>query len=469
MNFKYYLNTYKKQNGTFSIRLKLETSKNDVQYIDSKVSVLKTQWDPKKQLIKKHQFEEQLNAELTSLLNNVQSVYYKNREVSAKRLLQIYKNSKQYDSSSFLDFYDQIIQEMDLKKKHRSAKTNQVYLTKLKKFASFISFSDLSPTWAKDYENYLLKEGNSVNTVASNFKAIYATLNKAVKLGIIDKNPIKGYEIVTENTEKDSLTYEQIQKLIKFNIHKRFKGMVTAKDMFLFSFYTAGMRFTDMCKLEWKNVSENEIIYTMNKSKNRSGSRRTIPLIGGAKGILEKYKGKNDKYVFPPLYGYEESTVKEQEYRIYIRNNALNRSLKQIDKHMEFGKELNLHMAKHSFADYAVKNKIDILMISKLLGHTKLATTQHYLKDFYQEMEYQTMNDLFNDGKNTPNNTKEELIMGNTNFIDIEDDYPKKQGEYQVKVHTESGYRESIAKWTPEGFILIDDTLQQSEYIKSWK
>ena len=58
-------------------------------------------------------------------------------------------------------------------------------------------------------------------------------------------------------------------------------------------------------------------------------------------------------------------------------------------------KSISMHMAKHSFADYAVKNDVGLLMISKLLGHTKLSTTQHYLKDFYHKEQSDTMNELF--------------------------------------------------------------------------
>lgn len=395
MNFKFYLNSYKKQNGSQSIRLKMDTSKNDVQYIDTKISVLKNQWDANKQLVKKHPLEENLNANLQSLISELKRIHYKDPGTTAKRLLQIYKNTKKYNTSSFLDFYQSLIDEMNLKGKTRTAKTTQIYLNKIKVFASHVAFSDLSVQWAKEYEMYLLEKGNSTNTIASNFKSIYAALNKAVKAGIIEKNPIRGFEITIENTEKLSLTFNEIQKIINFNIEPRFKGMVTARDMFLFSFYTAGMRFTDLCKLKWVNIVENEILYTMNKSRTRAGSKRTIPLVDDASAIIEKYKGKNSVFVFPPLYGYEDSNNVEIEYRIYIRNNSLNRSLKQIDKHLKLNKGLSMHMAKHSFTDYAVKNKLSILMISKLLGHTKLATTQHYLKDFYQEEEFDAINNLF--------------------------------------------------------------------------
>ena len=47
------------------------------------------------------------------------------------------------------------------------------------------------------------------------------------------------------------------------------------------------------------------------------------------------------------------------------------------------------------FANYAVKNNMNLFHISKLLGHTKLATTEHYLRDFFQKEQTDVMNNLF--------------------------------------------------------------------------
>ena len=192
MNFQFQLRDYKKKNGTQAIRLRFFTSANDIQYIDTGVSVVKNQWDEKKQHVKKHPLEEQLNASINALLNEVKLTYYKNEGVSAKRLSQIYKNSKKYDGSSLLNFYQSIIDETKMKGAIRTAKTQQHYLDKLCKFASYLSFSDISPLWAKEYELWMMKRGNNQNTIASNFKALNSILNKAVKMGLIEKNPLKG-------------------------------------------------------------------------------------------------------------------------------------------------------------------------------------------------------------------------------------------------------------------------------------
>ena len=391
MNFKYYLGSYEKKNGHRALRLKMETSKSDVQYIDSGISVLKTQWDSSKQRVKRHPLEEQLNGNLTSLLSQVQKLHYNNKGLSAKRLHFVYNNRKEYDHSSFISFYRSIVEEMRLKGKVRTATTQDKYIDKLQRFSGNVAFSDLSPQFAKDYERWMLKSGNKVNTIASNFKAIYSALNKAVKLGVISSNPMKGYEIRTENTEKESLTYKEILRLSEFEIPERFKGMIRARDMFLFSFYTAGMRFSDLCRLKWSNMEGDNLIYTMNKSRSRAGAKRTIPLSPKAVSILKGYKGRG--YVFPILDGSEKG-IEEVERKIYIGNNAVNRSLKILAKKVGL-KKVTMHLAKHSFADFAVKNDVSLLMISKLLGHTKLSTTQHYLKDFYHKEQADEISRLF--------------------------------------------------------------------------
>lgn len=122
-------------------------------------------------------------------------------------------------------------------------------------------------------KNSCLTVGNKPNTIANAFKNLRAVLKKAVKLGLIQSNGR-----IWNNNRKQPLTIDEITKIIEFDIPKRFKGMERAKDMFLFSFYTAGMRVTGLCKLQWSNIVDENIIYTMNKSKKRSGSKRNIPL-----------------------------------------------------------------------------------------------------------------------------------------------------------------------------------------------
>ena len=395
MTFNFQIRAYKKKDGTHPIRLKITYSSKDIQYLNTGINVLPKQWDKNKQIVKKHPLEEKLNSELTLLKNKVQNIYYKNVGFSARQLIAVYKNNKKIDSESFLDFYSSLIEEMELKGKTTSANNNKYYLSKLKRFSAHVSFNDINISFIKEFELYMLKIGNKTNTIATTFKSINATLNKALKMGLITNNPMQQYTIVSENIEKKPLTFDEIQLLQDAKIDSRHKGKKKARDIFLFSFYCAGMRFKDVCLLKWSNISATEVTYTMSKSKNRSGSKRTIPLSSKAIEILEKYKGKDEHFVFPPLYGCHKKSEKENEYNIYITNSTLNRSLKILARDIGIDTNLSFHVSKHSFTDYAVRNKVDLLMISKLLGHSTLSTTEHYLRDFYKEEEADTIKSLF--------------------------------------------------------------------------
>lgn len=395
MNFQFQIREYKKQNGTQAIRLRFFTSARDIQYLDTGISVLKTQWDSKKQIVKRHPLEEKLNTSLTALLNEVKSLYYKNEGVSAKRLLQIYKNANKYDENSFFNFFQEVINEMALKESFYSVQVQKAVFNKLKEFSSYLNFSDINPVWAKDYQQWALKKGNKLNTVNANLKVVKAILNKAVRLEIIDKNPLHNYELTYLNSQKDFLTYEEIQKIENAVFPERNKNWNLARDVFLFSFFSAGMRFGDVCKLKWENITQNEIVYIMGKSIRRSGAKRYLPLNSKTLNILEKYKNENSVFVFPMLKGFEKADKRRIISRISSCNLDLNRALKKIAKFVLINKNLSLHISKHSFADYAVKNNVDLLHISKLLGHTKLATTEHYLKDFYDKEQADVMNKLF--------------------------------------------------------------------------
>jgi site-specific recombinase XerD len=82
--------------------------------------------------------------------------------------------------------------------------------------------------------------------------------------------------------------------------------------------------------------------------------------------ILEKFRAQEDaerwQTVFP-----------------MVSNQEMNRSLKLIGEICELKKRLTFHLARHTFATtVTLMNGVPIETISKLLGHTKLATTMIY-------------------------------------------------------------------------------------------
>jgi len=93
-----------------------------------------------------------------------------------------------------------------------------------------------------------------------------------------------------------------------------------------------------------------------------------IPLLQPAKDILIKYKDH-------PVTTVSGSLLPK------ITNEKTNLYLKEIADAVGIKKNLTFHMARHTFATtVTLSNGVPIETVSKLLGHTKLTTTQIYAR-----------------------------------------------------------------------------------------
>jgi len=93
-----------------------------------------------------------------------------------------------------------------------------------------------------------------------------------------------------------------------------------------------------------------------------------IPLLLKALDLIERYK--NDK-----------RSVSNNTLFPRVSNQKMNAYLKEIAALAVIHKNLTFHMARHTFATtITLTNGVPIETISKMLGHTKLSTTQIYAK-----------------------------------------------------------------------------------------
>jgi len=314
--------------------------------------------------------------------------------LSAADLAQVIKarrRNKAVDDITFTEFADKIIEERLSIGKYNTARTIQDSVNAFKRFfGESISFSDITYSNLVKFEVYSKKNGKSINAIASNLRYIRAVYKRAIKEDVI--TPLvdvwSKYSIKTEKTAKRAITPEQIRLIVDYLPQTETEELV--QDMFLFSFYNAGINFKDISYLKPRNIINGRLIY----SRGKTADKFSYQLNENSLKIIEKYKRKGATYLFPIILNPDDLPAEIQR-NVQNRNCQFNKVLKRIGQSVGIG-NLSTYVARHTYATIAMNKHVPVAMISRLLGHEDIKTTQIYL-DTLNCPELDTYNALITD------------------------------------------------------------------------
>lgn len=254
--------------------------------------------------------------------------------------------------------------------------TTQKYITsflKEKLKTSDIYLHSLNYKFLVDFEYYLRTHvptdhqkpmGN--NTVMKHIERLRKMINLSIRYEWLEKDPFAAFKQKFHRVERGYLTEEELKTIEEryFSIPR----VQYVKDLFIFSCYT-GLSYIDVMRLTPDDIQIgiDKQIWLFTK-REKTGNPVRVPLLPVAIEIINKYK--NDikalvhHQVFPP-----------------ISNQKLNSYLKEIADICGIKKNLTFHLARHTFATtVTLTNGVPIESVSKMLGHTKISTTQIYAK-----------------------------------------------------------------------------------------
>lgn len=242
----------------------------------------------------------------------------------------------------------------------------------------------------QDYIDYFRKITKNRQLTRKRFNNLKSILNGmlylAVEKGIISHNCLsdinyKQFSFKVENNDVQPFTEEERLKIIA--------SLSTQTDDFyslaiLLDFHLV-LRIGELKGLKWSDIhgdfiriqrfvnEKNEIVEDI-KGHTEAG-RRNMPLTPSAKRILEQIRHMNP----------------DSDY-ILIRNGqplstcTFNRHLKKCCA--ELGIEYrSSHKLRFSTASIMYKNGVEDTQLQKLLGHTTLSMTRHYLRDIGEQNE----------------------------------------------------------------------------------
>lgn len=199
----------------------------------------------------------------------------------------------------------------------------------------------------------------------------YISILKMIVLFCVDNNwlekdPFARFKMSKEEVIPEFLNKEEIQAISSKEI--KIERLRQVRDVFLFCCFT-GLAYVDIKKLNASEVSvgvDDELWIFTRRGKTNIPSR--IPLLPMSQKILDSYKDHpqciNSRKLLPVL--------SNQKYNSY---------LKELADICGISKNLTTHTARHTFATtVTLSNGVPIESVSKMLGHKKLQTTQHYAR-----------------------------------------------------------------------------------------
>jgi len=147
------------------------------------------------------------------------------------------------------------------------------------------------------------------------------------------------------------------------------------KDAFLLC-HDSGMRPDEVISLRWEDILWQKSLIFVREGKTRKATRY-VPLSDRvrdalrARAELAKAKKRNSEWVFP--------SNRKTSKTGHITHTALEKPFRQARKEAKLPKELVLYSARHSFATDLLDRTGNIKLVSDVLGHESVTTTQKYL------------------------------------------------------------------------------------------
>lgn len=259
----------------------------------------------------------------------------------------------------------------------------------------------------KKFEGFLKREyDNRSTTINKNFEPIKAIIKKALQNHLIGVDPFANFDGARrgKSIPKTKLSIRQIKAVANLALDTG-SFLWHTRNYFMFSFYSGGIRFGDLCCLKWSDIKGSRLSYQMNKNEKVF----TIELNAYQHKILECYVSSKQPggFLFPIL-----SNHIDYSDPIFLRkkigsNNVLvnkrlkkivekvNKSLKNENSNIPKLDKVSFHCSRHSFAQHAVESGLSMYELMQVLRHSKIETTQKYLKGLDEELADKAMKKVF--------------------------------------------------------------------------
>jgi len=391
--------------GLFPIAIRVTQKRKKViislgQYVESK------HWDETRMMVKKsHPNSVRLNHLISTKVSEMNDIVLEairkfGKDFSTVEFKSLMKSVS--SGTSFFDFAESYFTQLEEGKKYSRLNSERPLVKKVRTLMNekdFV-FDDITVPFLRKLIARL-KRDDSINgrSAANVLMFIRNMYNRAIDENLARREAYpfgngKGkIRIKIPESVKIGLSKEEVQKIelleLPCNSPKDY-----ARNVWLFSFYLAGMRIADVLKIKWTNIHDGRLHYQMGKNEKILSLKISDKL----QKILDQYNPNEDpvrEYIFPELDGVNPKDFAATLLKTRNANHKFNKHLKKIAQMCNIDKPLSMHIARHSFGNIS-GNQIPIRMLQKLYRHSNITTTINYQQNFIHEEADEALDKVIN-------------------------------------------------------------------------
>ena len=266
--------------------------------------------------------------------------------------------------------------------KNLNLKTIKAYTSDLNQFNLFIDYKDVKEINKDDLKAYFLElstyASRTIKRKIATLKAFFSHLEFEEE---IDLNPFRKVriKIKLDTLLPNTLTIVEISSILQNAYNYKSKLIDTSAYVYkeitrniaiLELLLASGMRVSELCSLQLKNVSSD---YSSVKIMGKGSKERIIPITNAAtqRALEENYtlfksEIHNTSFMFINRFG---KALSEQSVRFMVKKHAKLARIKRT---------ITPHVFRHSFATLLLEEDVDIRYIQHFLGHSSISVTEIY-------------------------------------------------------------------------------------------
>lgn len=301
------------------------------------------------------------------------------------------KAEKAAQENTLFGLFDKVVSE--LKKKATDAQGNtkrgiwEHYAVAKREIETFAQqtrrstdWSALDADWFSAYQDWLFAKGDNQNTVTGKWKKVKRVLNTAKELGLYDSDQHRRRSLAQSFQKADEifLTMDELMRIYRLDLSHT--TLERTRDKFLLDAFAGGFRFGDLSALTDSKLINLNDRKALKLHTGKTDTAVITPDSWYLAEFLEKYRDNFPKAISNQVFN--KNVRKICKLAGITEPTTLRKNIAGKNKEIEKPKYMwaSMYTARYSFATNLYLAGVDIKKISTMLGHSKVSTTETYIK-----------------------------------------------------------------------------------------